>query len=239
MKNSRKTPPRHFPYQHPTFGTDKKPKTPRHWEDTVYYLWWSYLKRNDDYLKTCEANGRGKLSALYEDFGDVRGESFKKWWNEDGRGANLFSNPTTEDRISLLVNGEKACVDEGRLVMSVPLSLPQKFLVDKFRKILETHHTGQKGRQYAKFSKAKYQFQGQPNIKALQIGLKIYDQSKANPEMTLWEIGSSLPQFQVELRAYRKGEIPFDLRRIISSTVCRYKKRVANSIENTAKGIFP
>lgn len=239
MKKIRKTPPRHFPYQHPTFGTDKKPKTPRNWEDTVYYLWWAYLKRNEDYLKTCESKGKGKLSALYKDFGDVRGDSFKKWWNEGERGATLFSNPTTEDRITLLVNGEKALVDEGRLVMSVPLSLPQKFLVDKFRKILEAHHTGEKGRQYAKFSKAKYQFQGQPNIKALQIGLKVYDQAKANPEMTLWEIGASLPQFQLELEQYKGGEIPFDLRRTISSTVSRYKKRVAESIENTGKGIFP
>jgi len=107
MKNTRKVPPRHFPYQHPTFGTDKKPRTPRHWEDTVYYLWWAYLKRNEDYLKTCESKGKGKFSALYKDFGDVRGDSFKKWWNEGERGANLFSNPTTEDRINLLVNGEK------------------------------------------------------------------------------------------------------------------------------------
>ena len=239
MKNMRKVPPRHFPYQHPTFGTDKKPKTPRHWEDTVYYLWWAYLKRNEDYLKTCESKGKGKYSALYKDFGDVRGDSFKKWWNEGERGANLFSNPTTEDRINLLENGDKAFVDEGRLVMSVPLSLPQKFLVDRFRKILEAHHTGEKGRQYAKVSKAKYQFQGQPNIKALQIGLRVYDQAKANPEMTLWEIGSSLPQFQEELREYRGGEIPFDLRRTISSTVSRYKKRVAESIANTGRGVFP
>ena len=110
MKNIRKVPPRHFPYQHPTFGTDKKPKTPRNWEDTVYYLWWAYLKRNEDYLKTCEAKGKGKLSALYKDFGDVRGDDFKRWWNEDERGANLFSNPITEDRISLLSNGDKAIV---------------------------------------------------------------------------------------------------------------------------------
>lgn len=239
MKNTRKTAPRHFPYQHPTFGTDKKPKTPRNWEDTIYYLWWAYLRRNEEYLKTCEANGAGKLSSIYEDFGDVRGDSFKQWWNEGERGATLFSNPTSEDRISLLENGQKAIVDDERLVISVPLSLPQKFLVDRFRKILETHHTGKKGKQYAKQSKAKYQFQGQPNIKALQIGLKVYDEAKANQELTLWEIGSSLPQFQVELREFKGKEIPFDLRRTISSTVSRYKKRVAESIGNTSRGVFP
>lgn len=244
MKKLRKEPPRHFPYQHPTFGTDKKPKTPRHWEDTVYYWWWAYLKRSEKYLKTCESGGRGELAKLYKDFGDVRGDSFKKWWNEkmpdgNGRGVYLFANPINADRLTLLVDGEVALVDENRLVISVPLNLPQKFLVDRFRKLVEENHKGVKGKQYAKVSEALYKFNGQPNIKALRIGLEMYDLAKANPELTLWELGLDLPQFQEELHQYRKDEIPFDLRRTISSTVSRYKKRVAETIENTTKGIFP
>jgi hypothetical protein len=79
----------------------------------------------------------------------------------------------------------------------------------------------------------------QPNIKALRIGLKIYDLAKANPDLTLWELGLDLPQFQEELSQYKKDGIPFDLRRTISSTVSRYKKRVAESIHNTELGFFP
>lgn len=239
MKKIRKIPPRHFPYQHPTFGTDKKPKTPRHWEDTVYYWWWAYLKRSEKYLKTCESGGKGELAKLYKDFGDVRGDSFKKWWNEGERGANLFANSINADRLTLLENGEKAVVNSNRIVISVPLNLPQKFLVDRFRKLVEENHKGEKGRQYAKESDATYKFSGQPNIKALRIGLKIYDLAKSNPELTLWELGLDLPQFQEELSQYKKDNIPFDLRRTISSTVSRYKKRVAESIQWAEKGYFP
>ena len=244
MKKIRTTPPRHFPYQHPTFGTDKKPKTPRHWEDTVYYWWWAYLRRSEKYLKTCELGGKGELAKLYKDFGDVRGDSFKAWWNEklsddNSRGAHLFANPIKADRLTLLEDGEKAVVNKSKLVISVPLNLPQKFLVDRFRKLVEENHNGAKGMKYAKASEATYKFSGQPNIKALRIGLKIYDSAKANPDLTLWELGLDLPQFQEELSQYKKDSIPFDLRRTISSTVSRYKKRVAESIRNTELGFFP
>ena len=45
---------------------------------------WAFLKRNKDYLACCQAGGKGSLSKLYADFGDVRGDSFKEWWTSDG-----------------------------------------------------------------------------------------------------------------------------------------------------------
>jgi len=240
MKKIRKEPPRHFPYQHPTFGTDKRPKASFYWKETVYYFWWEYLRRNEEYLKTCEDKGAGKYADLYKDFGDVRGSDFKVWWNQENRGALLFSNPVTEDQVTELSDGEKALVDEDRLVVSIPLNLPQKFLIQKIRKLIEMKHKGDKGRQYAKVSKAKYRFKGQPNIKALKLGLNVYDQIKENPNKKLWEIGMSLPQFHLELEEYQKGNEPeFTQRRVMSSTVSRYEKRVRDSINKTVLGIFP
>lgn len=240
MKKIRKEPPRHFPYQHPTFGTTKSPKAAFYWKETVYYYWWEYLRRNQDYLQTCENGGIGIHADLYKDFGDVRDSDFKKWWSDGGRGAILFSNPTTEDRVAELVDGEKAVVDEDRLVLSIPLNLPQKFLLEKVRKLIEAKHKGDKGKQYAKSSKATYKFKGQPNIKALKVGLEVFDQIQANPKKHLWEIAMLLPQFQMELENYKKGEIPeFAQRRVMSSTVSRYKKRVVNAIKNAASKNFP
>ena len=40
----------HFPYKHPTFGTNKNPKSKSAWENSVYYWWWAYLKKNQEYL---------------------------------------------------------------------------------------------------------------------------------------------------------------------------------------------
>jgi hypothetical protein len=74
---------RHFPYQHPTFGTVKNPKTPSHWQRSVYYWWYEYLKRNTEYQKTCLQKGKGKCSEIYKHFGDVNVLNFKEWWTEN------------------------------------------------------------------------------------------------------------------------------------------------------------
>jgi hypothetical protein len=56
-----------------------------------YYWWWRYLRCNDDYLAECERGGGGPLASLYTDFGDVREDNFRHWWDESGEGrCSLF-----------------------------------------------------------------------------------------------------------------------------------------------------
>jgi len=59
--------------KYPTFGTKHNRKTASYQQMSPYYWWWEYLRRNKDYLKCCENEGKGKFSELYKDFGDVRG----------------------------------------------------------------------------------------------------------------------------------------------------------------------
>ena len=47
---------------------------------SIYYWWWAFLKRNTHYQKTCRQFGQGKLSALYDDFGDIFETDFLSWW---------------------------------------------------------------------------------------------------------------------------------------------------------------
>lgn len=86
---------RHFPYKHPSFSTEDKPKSFSHVKVSVYYWWYEYLKRNVDYRNTCQNKGIGKCSALYDLFGDVHDISFRQWWTKDDRGAVLFAEPFT------------------------------------------------------------------------------------------------------------------------------------------------
>ena len=48
------------------------------WDNSVYYLWWEFLRRNEDYKKTCENGGKGKCDRLYADFGNVHEGTFKR-----------------------------------------------------------------------------------------------------------------------------------------------------------------
>lgn len=245
MKTEIKNQTRHFPYKHPTFGTKNKRKPEIAWRKTVYYWWWAYLKRNTEYLACCENNGEGKLASLYADFGDVRGDDFKDWWSKDSRGFRLFAEPRSEDTIRLLEDGEEARDGIEMMTVSVPLYLPKRFLMKRFSELLSNRHTGKRGEQYAKKSKAKYQFQGQPNVPALEQALMVYDAIKEaesqGVKKAYWKIAMDLNLVARDKRilASDPASTVTDKKNVLTAIIGRYKKRVEESIKVTSEGRFP
>ena len=232
---------RHFPYQHPVFGTGAKPAPSSKWNKSIYYWWWAYLKRNAIYLLTCENGGDGPCAGLYRDFGDVRGDDFKAWWSEDGRGARLFAEPRAEDSVRLLEKGEEALSREEALTISLPLNLPKRTLEAHVKRLLAAHHTGQRGKQYAKLSRARYKVRGQPNVPALAMGLAVWDLRQERPDLALWEIGNRVPGL-LKTQKIKLGDDHHDLtvkKRALAVVVSRYIKRVKLSIEEAEQGLFP
>lgn len=232
---------RHFPYQHPVFGTAARPAPSSKWNRTVYYWWWAYLKRNVPYLKTCENGGDEPCGSLYRDFGDVRGEDFKAWWSEDGRGARLFAEPRAEDSVRVLEQGEEALSRDEALTISLPLNLPKKTLEAHVKRLLAVHHKGQRGKQYAKQSRARYKVQGQPNVPALALGLAVWDMRQERPDLALWEIGDRVPGL-LKTQRIKPGDDDHDLtvkKRALAAVVSRYLKRVKLQIEGAGIGVFP
>lgn len=235
----------HFPYKHPTFGTAKNPKPETAWKNSVYYWWWAYLRKNQEYLKCCENGGEGRLSKLYMDFGDVRSDNFKAWWTDKTghsieRGARLFANKRADDVIRVLEEGEVALNSSKTLTVSLPLNLPKSLLIRRFKEFLNTSHKRKRGERLSKESNAKYQIKGQPNIPALKLGLEVYEFRQANPKMKLWEIGNALPKFQVHNKI-KAGDTPSDIadkKNVLAASVSRYLKRVAEIIASTEKGAF-
>lgn len=233
---------RHFPYQHPTFGTVKNPKTASSWQNTVYYWWWSYLKRSDAYLETCNNNGQGPCSAIYPDFGDVRGDDFKAWWSENSRGVYLFAEPRAEDMVRVLEKGELPETDDQTLTISIPLYFPKEFILRRASELIDAYHKGKRGKQHAKESQARYKVRTQPNIPALKRGLMVYDFRKANPEMTLWRVAEKvleLTKDQKQKLQVRDPNVQAEARRVLAATVNRYLKRVRETITATESGLFP
>lgn len=231
---------RHFPYKHPTFGTAARPKPASAWQKTIYYLWWAYLKRNQTYLDACAKGGAGALAAIYADFGDVRGDDFKVWWTEGGRGVRLFAEPRAEDSVRVLQEGECALAASEALTLSLPLNLPKRLLERRIKELLAKHHTGKRGHQLAKKSQAKYRVQGQPNLGALELGLNVYDFKQANPDLALWEIGNQVPRVTMKHKLKRDDDKNDKIvkKRILAATVSRYLKRVNLSIERAGVGLF-
>ena len=240
---------RHFPYKSPRFGTNRKPVPTSAWENTVYYWWWAYLKRNLDYLACCESGGAGKLASLYGDFGDVRGDDFKAWWvfkiEGESRGAYLFAEPSVESSVKVLRKGEQAASEAEVLTVSLPLSFPKRFLERRFKAILSEAHKGKRGVQLARISKAKYRFEGQPNIPALKQGLMVYDALKAvegiKPKKPHWEIAQELKIVPKDKRVDKTDspKVAADKKNVLTAIVGRYKKRVSEAIKLTIVGKFP
>jgi len=244
MNVNSKTPQRHFPYQHPTFGRGDKKRHPDSWKRTVYYWWWSYLKRNQEYLKCCESGGKGKLSSLYKNFGDVRSDDFKKWWSEDDRGAKLFSDPLVESTVRVLKEGD-VVGDPEALTISFPLSLPKRYLKKRLNELLIKHHKGQRGVQQAKSSKAKYRFNGQPNLMGLERALKVFDHLEELKSKGLkkpqWRVAMDLNIVDKEFRVHMTDppKTAEDKRRVLTAIVGRLKKKATDSVRNTGNGVFP
>ena len=55
---------RHFAFKHPLFRQEQSTSGVQ-WDNSVYYLWWEFLRRHDGYKETCENGGKGKYAKLY------------------------------------------------------------------------------------------------------------------------------------------------------------------------------
>lgn len=245
---------RHFAFEHPTFGTSKTPKTASHWKKSVYYWWFEYLRRNEDYKKTCQSDGKGKCAKLYEDFGDIHAEDFKTWWATGDRGASLFAEPPTPSiQVIQPDSGVLGTTGNRSLVLEVPLDLPINYLVARFRKIVSTHHGGKKGLRQSSKSQARYRVHGKVDVAFLETALLVWDQQRANPTKPLWQIAHELRVISVEHRltaveldakyrhSVKRNDSPEvqDKKNLHAATASRYLKKAEAMIANVGKGIFP
>jgi hypothetical protein len=232
---------RHFPYQHPTFGTKNKKKSQSAWENSIYYWWWEYLRRNEDYLKLCkQGSNRASVNKVFEDFGDVSKGSFEQWWKESKRGERLFSEPQ-KNLVEILKQGDVIEPSHVSVTMSFPQHLPKEYIEKQFRKLLRTHHVGKRGKQNAKVSNARYVPSGQPYLNALKKNLALYDYKIKNPKAKLWEIGNAIPGFQSSNKITSKmnKHETVEQRKVLAAAVSRDIKIAIKSIKNTSNGVFP
>lgn len=246
---------RHFRAPTPRFGRVNSRLPIGYQQRSPYYWWWQYLRRNADYIACCEKGGKGKLAALYADFGDVREDNFHKWWTENQRGAELFAEqPLTVKfgELDTAADWQPHWDKETVLVVAVPLSMSKRALKGAFAKLLDSRHTGNKsGRpsmaKLKEVSTARYKLEHNYTVSGLLTALAVYDlwvenQTKPKAErLTLWEIGNAL---NINKSAIRDAESSSNAdrlvgRNVLGATVSRYVKQARAMIENTAAGKFP
>ncbi|WP_408595587.1 hypothetical protein [Limnohabitans sp.] len=229
-----------FAYKHPTFGRSNAVKATEPFKNSIYYLWWEFLRRSDAYRKCCESGGKGKLKEIYQDFGDVFASDFKTWWQTNESGAYLFAEQLPP-KMTLIDAMPDASVAGQVLVVQVPLALPKRFLAAEFQKLLTAHHSGKRGRRNNVTSTARYPVTGHIDIFSLQKCLRVYDMKIANPKMPLWKITQ-------ECKAIKRDAFIDDgdtqaiitnKKLILANTASRLVKKAALIVKNVEQGKFP
>ena len=246
---------RHFRAPTPRFGRVNNRLPIGYQQRSPYYWWWQYLRRNANYIACCEKGGKGKLAALYADFGDVREDNFHKWWTENQRGAELFAEQPLAVKFGELATAadwQPHWDKETVLVVAVPLSMSKRAIKGAFAKLLDSRHAGNKsGRpsmaKLKEVSTARYKLEHNYTISGLLTALAVYDlwvENQAKPKaerLTLWEIGKALNINKSAIKDAESSSTADRLvgRNVLGATVSRYVKQARAMIENTAAGKFP
>jgi hypothetical protein len=234
---------RTFAGKHPLFRASHT-ETGVRWQDSIYYLWWEYLRRHDGYRQCCERGGTGPYSKLFADFGNVHDGDFKTWWRK--RGVRLFAEPpspvgvwalTDEEALELIELGR----DDNVLLVAIPLDYRRRAITLGINKILKESETRKRGEKRIKTSKARYPLAKAFDVMALKATLDCYDLRLANPKMPLWQIaqkvGVSARLTAEELKT--NDAAAKDKKLSMTSGVSRKLKQAEAIIAGTGKGLFP
>ena len=237
--------PCHFTFRHPIFGSKKSPSDK--WKNSVYYLWWEFLRRHEGYKKACQIGGNDEYARLYADFGNVHDVTFKEWWTMGDRGARLFAELSLPS--SLLIEPDDieqllpAWQSGGVLFFVIPLMLPKLFIRKRFDEILSKRHTRSRGQRTFRQSRAHYPIKSQFSMHSLKKALQAYDLRVEKPDLTLWQIAQ-------ELRlgtTLRKEELAADVKdgeitrkkSILSVAASKKLKLARKIIDGVGRGVFP
>jgi len=146
--------------------------------ESPYYWWYKFLQISPEYQSIIKSNGKGRLSKLYADFGNVNSTDFKTWWRDK---KHLFAEQPKKYKMLIANNVNELAPfnDKDALNLVLPLdwstkSLKKKFatilndlveqgLIDKTKRGLNIDNTT-----------AKYKLSGRWRIDALAMAHQIY-----------------------------------------------------------------
>lgn len=209
---------------------------------SVYYYWWEYLRRNEAYRRTCARKGKGPLSKLYNDFGDVYEVAFWDWWKAH---IDLFCEPAAR-RIALADEGDRP--DDNTLIVRVPLENKLSLNLRSFRRFMEPYSRQPRYRRTV--SRALYPVASKPHLPSLHQHLLVWDAKLANPSLADWELADvagilinqvvdGLTLSQRRLAGIDTDKAEATIRRRKQLAVQRHLRIAGQYIENVGKGQFP
>ena len=139
--------------------------------DSIYYLWFEYLKRSEKYKTACANNGKG-MTKLYKDFGNVfeyEGvEGFWSWWNE--RGQYLFGIESKQEIVEF-DNADEVVGYEDYKLIAIPKNITATTIKKRLNKLVDDMELKPTAEQTAQYTIT----QTKVDVESLKTCLMAYD----------------------------------------------------------------
>ena len=230
MKQSKRK-ARHFLYKHPVF-TKRKTRSGVFYENSVYYLWFEFLLRNEAYKRYCETKkGTKQIAHLYKDFGNIHNTTFKEFWSSK---SDLFCEQNDLERVEEITTAKQLSNNTAQYVLniSIPINKNAEWVEKQVKRIVRERRkqSGVVGKGVS-VSTAKYAIHGKAEVKALQKILRVWESTQS--DLTALEVAKKhkLGMWSGEGALTKKAQL--------RNLVWRDKTKAENIIKNVAKGIFP
>lgn len=208
-------------------------------EDSPYYWWIEYLRRNDQYQECCRNGGKGALAEFFADWGDINTADFDTWFPYE----HLFVERAFAHQVETKKGLEEVDLSANMVLVcptvmdGVPLS--SKAIRSLFESFLKTSFATD---DRSHWSTARYRIAGNPDPKVLKERLAVYDERKKFPEKSFWRIGADLfREGKISISEHLVEDIENEVSRQAQLEVQIFKmhKRAALHIENSVGREFP
>lgn len=210
--------------------------------DSPYYWWFKYLQLNAEYQKEIKLKGKGKLSKLYADFGNVN-MPFNLWWRDK---KYLFAEQPKKFKMTVASNANELAPfgSKDALNLILPLDWSEKNLKKKFTTIINQlvdQGLIKKTKRGLNIdgSTAKYQISGRWRVDALEMAYKIYtikleaDKSGVKKYWADIAIEAKMPWADQRSKLYSQTEARRTLTILAKRHYARAEEYLKASITNT------
>lgn len=188
------------------------------------------MREWDDYIQCCADGGKGALSHLYDDFGDLRGlkdADFMDWWRQGGR--LLFCEPQDQG-VEFLPSAPFEHDYETHLLIRVPLDGDLDRVIAEVRSGLGREMRERRVPRNAA-SRAKYKVVGSPRLRALDKQLRIYRLRAKYTKMTNVQIAYEVGILQPTAKSFNPDSV--------AAQVSSYYNGACEAVANLVTGRFP
>ena len=206
-----------------------------YYKKSIYYWWWQFYKLSKTATNPIFKKNIKLSKKIDEDFGSIKGKTFKSWWFEKiknkTRGQYLFGY----DQLKKVKIINKIETDDKVLNLSIPLILPKRSITRQIKSIISKFHKAKRG-VAKKVDRIKVLYTPTNNkIRAYEKLFLLAEMLEKYPNYTHKQIWFKCLEADKNFSVVDNKSINVDS---INGNVSRMIKRLKRIFINVKKGVF-